>query len=92
MKDKHPAVAIKTTSQGRRVALATRPGLQVIDVIGTWRGERQDIAATARYFGISEDDVRAVLRYYADNKDEVDADLKTHLEAQQNHNRELEQE
>lgn len=62
-------MAIKTTSQGRRVVLAARPGLQVIDVIGTWRGERQDIAATARYFGI-----------------------KMHLEAQQDHKRQLDQE
>ncbi|HET9809082.1 MAG TPA: hypothetical protein VFQ66_05250 [Candidatus Limnocylindria bacterium] len=39
--------------------LVSRPGLQVIDIIGTWQGEQQDVAATARYFRISEDDVRA---------------------------------
>jgi hypothetical protein len=89
--DKHPAIAFKTTSRGRRTVLASRPGLQVIDIIGTWRGERQDVAATARYFRISEDDVSAVLRYYADYKDEIDQDLKAHLDAQDNYQRVLEQ-
>jgi len=89
--DKHPAIAFKTTSQGRRAILASRPGLQLIDIIGTWQGERQDLAATARYFQISEEDVRAVLRYYADYKDELDLDLKAHLEAQENYKRVLEQ-
>lgn len=89
--DKHPAIAFKTTPQGRRAVLASRPGLQVIDIIGTWRGERQDAAATARYFHISDDDTRAVLRYYADYKDEIDGDLKAHLDAQENYKRVLEQ-
>lgn len=90
--DKHPAVTFKTTSLGRRAAvLASRPGLQVIDIIGTWQAERQDVAATARYFHIPEDDVRAVLRYYADYKDEIDQDLKAHLASQENYKRVLEQ-
>jgi len=89
--DKHPAIAFKTTPQGRRAVLASRPGLQVIDIIGTWQAERQDVGATARYFQISEDDVRAVLRYYAGYKDEIDQDLKAHLEAQENYKRVLEQ-
>lgn len=89
--DKHPAIAFKTTPYGRRVVLASRPGLQVIDIIGTWLGERQDAAATARYFHIEEDDVQAVLRYYAEYKDEVDQDLQAHLDAQANYKRVLEQ-
>jgi hypothetical protein len=89
--DKHPAIAFKTTSQGRRAVLASRPGLQVIDVIGTWRGERQDVAATARYFRIHEADIESVLRYYADYKDEIDEELKAHLDAQENYKRVLEQ-
>ena len=89
--DEHPAIAFKTTSHGRRAVLASRPGLQVIDIIGTWQGERQDVAATARYFRISEDDVRAVLRYYADYKNEIDQDLKAHLDAQENYKLVLEQ-
>ena len=89
--DKHPAIAFKTTPQGRRAVLTARPGLQVIDIIGTWQAERQDVAATARYFHIGEDDVRAVLRYYADYKDEIDQDLKAHLAAQENYKRVLEQ-
>ncbi len=90
--DKHPAVIFKTTAQGRRAAvLAEHPGLQVIDAIGTWQAERQDVAKTARYLHITEDDVRAVLRYYADYKAEVDRDLKEHLDAQQNYKRVLEQ-
>ena len=90
--DKHPAIAFKTTPQGRRAAvLATRPGLQVIDLIGTWQAERHDVAATARYFHISEDDVQAVVGYYAEYKDEMDQDLRAHLDAQANYKRVLEQ-
>jgi uncharacterized protein (DUF433 family) len=89
--DKHPAISFKTTLHGRRAVLASRPGLQVIDIIGTWRDERQDVVATARYFRINEDDVQAVLRYYADYKDEIDEDLKDHLDAQANYKRVLAQ-
>ena len=90
--DKHPAVTFTTTPRGRRAAvLVSRPGLQVIDVIGTWKAERQDLAKTARYLGIDEDDVRAVLAYYADYRDEVDRDLKEHLSSQQNYKRVLAQ-
>jgi uncharacterized protein (DUF433 family) len=89
--DKHPAIAFKTTLHGRRAVLASHPGLQVVDVIGTWRDERQDVVATARYLHINEDAVQAVLRYYADYKDEVDQDLKDHLDAQANYKRVLEQ-
>jgi uncharacterized protein (DUF433 family) len=89
--DKHPVIAFKTTPHGRRAVVALRPGVQVIDIIGTWQGERQDVAATARYFHVSEDDVRAVLGYYADYKKEIDQDLKDHLEAQENYKRVLEQ-
>jgi len=89
--DKHPGITFKTTPLGRRAVVVARPGLQVIDIIGTWQGERQDVAATARYFRITEDDVRAVLSYYADYKKEIDQDLKAHLEAQENYKRVLEQ-
>lgn len=83
--DKHPAIAFRATPQGRRIVLAAHPRLQVIDVIGTWRGERQDVAATAKYLSLTEDEVRAVLQYYAEYKAEVDADLEDHLKAQQNY-------
>ena len=89
--DKHPVIAFKTTPQGRRAVLASHPGIQVIDIIGTWRDERQEVAATARYFHIADDDVQAVLRYYAEYKDEIDQDLKAHLDAQANYKRVLEQ-
>lgn len=89
--DRHPAIAFKTTAQGRRAVLASHPGLQVIDVIGTWQGEGQDLAATARYFNLGEDDVQAVIRYYADYKDEIDRDLRAHLDAQANYRRVLDQ-
>ena len=89
--DKHPGITFKATPHGRRAVLASRPGLQVIDIIGTWQGERQDVGATARYFRIGEDDVAAVLRYYADYKEEIDQDLKSHLAAQENYKRVLEQ-
>lgn len=87
--DTHPAIAFKTTPRGRRAVLASHPGLQVIDIIGTWQGERQDVAATARYFKLAEDEVQAVLRYYAEYRDEIDLDLKAHLEAQANYKRVL---
>lgn len=90
--DKHPAVTFRTTPQGRRAAvLAAHPGLQVIDVIGTWKSERQDTTRTARYLHIEPVDVESVLRYYADYRDEVDRDLRDHLEAQRNYKRVLEQ-
>ncbi len=89
--DKHPAVIFTTTSLGRRAAvLAGHPGLQVIDLIGTWKAEHKDIARTARYLHIEEDEVQAVLRYYTDYKDEVDRDLQVHVEAQRNYKRVLE--
>lgn len=90
--DKHPAVIFKTTPVGRRAAvLASHPGLQVIDVVGTWQAERQDVSKTACYLHIADEEVQAVLHYYADYKDEVDRDLKDHLDAQQNYKRVLEQ-
>src|SRR5712692_5060518 len=90
--DKHPAVTFTTTPRGRRAAvLVSRPGLQVIDVIGTWKAERQDVTKTAQYLGIDEHDVRAVLAYYADYRDEVDRDLKEHLSSQKNYKRVLAQ-
>ena len=88
--DKHPAVMFKTTAQGRRaVVLAAHPGLQVIDVIGTWKAERQDAAGAARYLHIAADEVEAVLRYYADYRDEVERDLQDHLDAQRSYKRAL---
>jgi hypothetical protein len=88
--DKHPAISFKTTPQGRRAAvLAAHPGIQVVDVIGTFRAEAQDAGKTARYLHIPEDEVQAVLRYYADYHDEVDRDLKEHLETQRNFKRVL---
>jgi hypothetical protein len=90
--DKHPAVAFKTMPQGRRAAiLAAHPGLQVIDVVGTWKAERQDPVKTARYLHIAPDEVEAVLRYYADYRDEVEHDLREHLDAQRNYKRVLAQ-
>ncbi len=89
--DEHPAIAFISTPQGRRAVLAARPRLQIIDVIGTWKGERQDIGATAKYFGISEEDVRAVVQYYVAYKDELDDEIRRHLDAQQNYKRVLQQ-
>ncbi len=87
--DAHPAISFVSTPQGRRAVLASRPRLQAIDIIGTWKEERQDVAATARYFDVSEDDVRAGLKYYSAYKDELDDDIRRHLEAQQNFKRVL---
>ena len=87
--DEHPAIAVVSTPQGRRAVLASRPRLQVIDVVGTWKGEREDVGATARYFGLSDDDIRAVVAYYVANKDELDDEIRRHLDAQQKHKRVL---
>lgn len=87
--DTHPAIAFKTTARGRRAVLASHPGLQLIDIVGTWQGEDQDVAATARYFKLGDDEVQAVLRYYAEYRDEIDLDLKAHLQAQANYKRVL---
>jgi uncharacterized protein (DUF433 family) len=86
--DEHPGVGFVTASDGERVpVLVGRPRLKVVDVIGTWRAEGQDVAATARYFDITEDDVQAVLRYYAAYRDELDAAIRAHLAAQDNFER-----
>ena len=69
--------------------MASRPRLQIIDVVGTWKAERQDVGATARYFGLTDDDVRAVVAYYVANKDELDDEIRRHLDAQQKHKRVL---
>ena len=88
--DKHPAIGFKTTSQGRRAAvLAAHPGIQVVDVLGTFRAESQAVSKTARYLHISEDEVQAVLGYYAEYRPEVDRDLQEHLETQRNFKRVL---
>jgi len=88
--DKHPAIGFKTTSQGRRAAvLAAHPGIQVVDVLGTFRAESQAVSKTARYLHISEDEVQAVLGYYAEYRAEVDRDLQEHLETQRNFKRVL---
>lgn len=90
--DEHPAIGFVTAPNGERVAvLASRPRLKVIDIIGTWRGERQSEAATAHYFDISADDVRAVLRYYAGYRDELDKAIREHVAAQDNFERVLQQ-
>ena len=89
--DEHPAIAFISTPHGRRAVLAARPRLQIIDVVGTWKGERQDAAATAKYFGVSEDNVRAVIEYYVAYKDELDDEIRRHLDAQQNYKRVLQQ-
>lgn len=89
--DKHSAVSFTTTSLGRRAAvLAAHPGLQVIDVVGTWKAEQKDIGRTARYLHLAAEEIQEVLRYYSDYRDEVDQDLQEHLEAQRNYKRVLE--
>lgn len=88
--DEHPGIKFVTTPEGRRAVLASRPRLLVIDLLGTWKAEHQNVPETARYFDVSEDDVRAVVRYYAAHRDELDDEIRRHLEAQQNFKRALE--
>ena len=82
--DEHPGIVFASTPLGRRAVLASRPRIQVLDLIGTWLGERQDVAETARYFDVSQDDVRAAVRYYASFKVELDGAIRQHREAQAN--------
>jgi uncharacterized protein (DUF433 family) len=90
--DEHPGVGFVTAPDGERIpVLAGRPRLKLVDVIGTWRAERQDVAATARYFDIAEDNVQAVLRYYAAYRDDLDAAIRAHLAAQDNFERVIRQ-
>lgn len=90
--DEHPGITFVTTPDGHRPAvLASRPRLKVIDIVGTWKGERQDVAATARYFAISEDEVHVALRYYTAYQKELDQEIRRHLAAQQSYRRVLEQ-
>jgi hypothetical protein len=82
--DEHPGIIFVSTPSGRRAVLASRPRIQVVDLIGTWLDERQDVAETARYFDVSEDDVHAGVRYYASFKDELDGAIRERREAQAN--------
>lgn len=82
--DEHPGIGFVTTPSGRRAVLASRPRIQVIDLIGTWQGHRQDLIETARYFEVSEDDVRAAVRYYAAFKSELDEAIRQHRDTQAN--------
>jgi len=82
--DEHPGISFVTTSNGRRAVLASRPRIQVIDLIATWHGERQDVSGTARYFDVPEDDVKAALRYYSAFKTELDEAIRQHRAAQVN--------
>jgi len=82
--DEYPEISFVSTPEGRRAVLASRPRIQVIDLVATWQGQRQDIAATARYFEIPESDVRGALRYYAAYTNELDEAIRKHREAQTN--------
>src|SRR5438093_13602175 len=82
--DEHPGVAFVNTSNGRRAVLASRPRIQVIDLIATWQGQRQNVSETARYFEVSDDDVKAAVRYYAAFKTELDEAIRQHRDAQAN--------
>ena len=82
--DEHPGITFVSTPLGRRAVLASRPRIQVLDLIGTWQDQRQDVPETARYFNVTEDDVRAAVRYYASFKDELDGAIRQHREAQAN--------
>ena len=88
--DDHPAIKFVTTSEGRRAVLASRPRLSVVNLLGTWQAERQNVRETARYFEISEDDVRAAIRYYSAFRNELDEEIRQHLAAQRNFKRALE--
>ena len=83
----HPAIKFVATREGRRAVLASRPRLSVVDLLGTWQAEGQNVRETARYFEISEDDVRAVIRYYSAFREELDDEIRQHLAAQQNSKR-----
>ena len=82
--EEHPGIIFVGTPAGGRAVLASRPRIQVLDLIVTWQDEGQDVAETARYFDIAEGDVRAALRYYASFKDELDGAIRQHREAQAN--------
>jgi len=82
--DEHAGISFVNTSNGRRAVLASRPRIQVIDLIATWQGQRQDVSETARYFDVSDDDVKAAVRYYAAFKTELDETIRQHRAAQAN--------
>src|SRR5437867_9434662 len=85
--DEYPGIKFVTTPEGRRAVLASRPRLSVVDLLGTWQADGQNVRATARYFEISEDDVRAVIRYYSAFRDELGEEIRQNLAAQQNFER-----
>lgn len=75
-RDRHPLITFVPWRPGRAV-LASRPRLEVADVIETWKLNSEDSQSTTEYFELPTAELRAVLDYYADFPDEIDASLKS---------------
>jgi uncharacterized protein (DUF433 family) len=71
--DRHPLIRFRTGASGVRRPALVGTRLDVWQVVDTVHGEGGDVAAAARYLGITEALVRAAVDYYADFSAEVDA-------------------
>jgi uncharacterized protein (DUF433 family) len=70
--DHYPGIVFREGSGGRRPALAGRR-LDIAAIIETLRSSKNDRAATAEYFEISQREVDSAVAYYVDHKSEIDA-------------------
>jgi hypothetical protein len=69
--DEHAGIAFTDGPAGRRAVLAGA-GLDVWEVIGTLRQNRNSLDATARYLELPVATLRPAVRYYAAFPDEID--------------------
>jgi uncharacterized protein (DUF433 family) len=69
--DEHPGIGFVDGPAGRRAVLAGS-GLDVWEVIGTLRQNRNSLDATARYLERPVATLRPAVRYYAAFPDEID--------------------
>jgi uncharacterized protein (DUF433 family) len=72
-RERYPYVAFRWGAARWRRAYLVGTRLHIYQVISTYRGEGNDVEATAEYFGIPLYLAQAAVAYYADFADEVDA-------------------
>jgi uncharacterized protein (DUF433 family) len=70
-RDRHPGIVFVDGPSGRRPKVEGT-GLDVWEVIETFKLERGSVKSTAAYFEIPERYVQAAARYYADYRQEID--------------------
>ena len=70
-RDRHPRITFVARLSGRVPSLVSRPRLLVAHVVETWRANKKNARATAKYLEVGEDDIAAALAYYAEFDEEI---------------------